>query len=575
MPDARIEENGRIKFDIGPLLGAGTFGEVYLARMTSVNGIEQEVAVKLLNPGLSPRSQPVSRMRDEGMMLAALNHPAILHVMDFCYLDGRIGLVTEFVPGADLHDCIFGHDPIPPRAALEVIGLMADALDAAYSTPTSDGARLNLVHRDIKPANVRITPHGTVKVLDFGIAKSEDARRETETTERMAIGTPSYMAPEVQTYEVLDALPSRDVFALGCTLYEALVRELYFEGLDPKEIVRRCNREERFAEWRSMRMPLVARFGAPTADLVGRMVAYEHTLRPSAREVADSCLSLAEMVGGETLRSWCRRRPWPDPKKKEGPWSGLSMTDQGMATRTGPVSRAAGATLAPMLDDRRPSTADTQGQTIIAPDARSPTATTVASGASQITVRSADGATQVVVVTGGNTDSTYDDTPRRRRRSLGDMVATMLMGGTLTLVLAGGFVLWDNPDVFTAALRGETDVVLGYLSSKLPGDMSLSMPALGGQDYEVAESGTIWGARSNDPELGVLVLQGDQQVLVSRAGKPSLMIFQAADLQLPPGPVSIATRGDENAPFVAAYEVDIVAGGQARVNCSTSGCYRF
>ncbi|MCA9572264.1 MAG: serine/threonine protein kinase, partial [Myxococcales bacterium] len=268
MDQTPATEGGRQRFALKSLLGAGTFGEVYLASMTSANGIEQDVALKLLNPGLSPRSQPVSRMRDEGRMLASLKHPAILNVMDYCFLEGRIGLVTEFVPGADLHDCIEGPDPIPPRAALEVVGHIAEALDVAFHAKDAEGNPMDLVHRDIKPANMRITTHGTAKLLDFGIAKSEDARRETATAERVAIGTPSYMSPEVQTYEVIESLPSRDVFALGCTLFEALTGELFFEGLDPKAIVRVCNREERYEDWRKARLPKLARFGPHVADLV-------------------------------------------------------------------------------------------------------------------------------------------------------------------------------------------------------------------------------------------------------------------------------------------------------------------
>lgn len=319
---------GRHRFVLGPLLGSGTFGEVYLARMTSYHGIEQEVAVKLLNPGVDPRSQPVSRMRDEGRMLAGLNHPAILQVMDFCNLENRIGLVTEFVPGADLDACLADpQHPITPRASVQVIGTVADALHAAFESRTTDGGALGLVHRDIKPANIRVTPHGSVKLLDFGIAKSEDLHRETATQHKMAFGTPAYMAPEVLSYEVLQALPSRDVFALGCTLFEALIGERYFEGLDHKTIGRVSNREARFSEWRASRMLQLVDQDPMVVDLLSGMLSFDHEARPTAKQVAEVCFDVADGLRGDSLWAWARSHPWPKVSDNTGPWTGRTVVD--------------------------------------------------------------------------------------------------------------------------------------------------------------------------------------------------------------------------------------------------------
>ncbi|MBT3224140.1 MAG: serine/threonine protein kinase, partial [Proteobacteria bacterium] len=160
------------EFSFQRCLGSGGFGEVYLATMTSSGGVETDVAVKVLHGGLDPRSQAVQRLRDEGRLLGVLNHPAILRVTDLVLLEGRIALVTEYVEGADLDECFGAHPPLPPRALLEVIGRVADALHSAFNTTSANGTPLELIHRDIKPANIRLGRHGDVKLLDFGIARA-------------------------------------------------------------------------------------------------------------------------------------------------------------------------------------------------------------------------------------------------------------------------------------------------------------------------------------------------------------------------------------------------------------------
>ncbi|MCA9570598.1 MAG: serine/threonine protein kinase, partial [Myxococcales bacterium] len=181
------------QFSIDRCLGSGGFGEVYLATMRSPGGVESEVALKVLHRGLDPRSQPIQRLRDEARLLGTLNHPAVLKVHDLVLLDGRIALVTEYVDGADLDECI--RAGLPLRATLEVIARTADALHAAYTSTGPEGVPLHLVHRDIKPSNIRVGRHADVRLLDFGIAKAADARREARTQTHAVLGSPWYMAP--------------------------------------------------------------------------------------------------------------------------------------------------------------------------------------------------------------------------------------------------------------------------------------------------------------------------------------------------------------------------------------------
>src|SRR5688572_7575723 len=155
-------------FDWVRLLGRGGFGEVYLARMHSPSGLEQQVAVKLLPAGLAPGSRAVVRLRDEAHVLASLRHPVVLAPHDLAELAGRVALVTEFIEGEDLASCIDPHDPapLPVSTQLEVLEQVASALEVAWQ-------QLRLVHRDVKPQNIRIGRHGNVKLLDFGLASSD------------------------------------------------------------------------------------------------------------------------------------------------------------------------------------------------------------------------------------------------------------------------------------------------------------------------------------------------------------------------------------------------------------------
>ena len=168
-----LPESGHREFRFGDLLGKGGFGEVYLAEMNTSGGLARKVAIKLLHAGLDAEaSQAVERLRDEGRMLAVLAHPSVLGIVDVITLEQRVALVTEYVDGEDLDGCFSAH--IPPRALVQVIGEVASALSAAWT-------ELQLVHRDIKPANIRVGRHGQVKLLDFGIASTDQLTRAAKT----------------------------------------------------------------------------------------------------------------------------------------------------------------------------------------------------------------------------------------------------------------------------------------------------------------------------------------------------------------------------------------------------------
>ena len=208
-------------YEIVAPLGAGGMGEVYRARDTNLN---REVAVKVLPAGLAADDTRMARFQREAELLAALNHPNIAAI----YGIERGAIVMELVEGQDLHG------PVPIDTALNYARQIAVALEAAHEK--------GIVHRDLKPANIKVTPDGTIKLLDFGLAKATEesasgiARPNTMsptlslamTEAGMILGTAAYMAPEQARGKPVDR--RADIWAFGVILYEMLAGASLFGG---------------------------------------------------------------------------------------------------------------------------------------------------------------------------------------------------------------------------------------------------------------------------------------------------------------------------------------------------------
>jgi eukaryotic-like serine/threonine-protein kinase len=141
------------------LLGAGGMGEVYRARDTR---LDRDVAVKMLSSDVSSDPDRLARLTREARLLAALNHPHIAAIHEFEEADGMSGLVMELVEGQTLADRL-RDGPVNEESALSIADQIASALQAAHQN--------GIIHRDLKPANIKVTPAGTVKVLDFGLGE--------------------------------------------------------------------------------------------------------------------------------------------------------------------------------------------------------------------------------------------------------------------------------------------------------------------------------------------------------------------------------------------------------------------
>ncbi len=218
-------------YEVTAQLGAGGMGEVYRAHDTTLG---RDVALKVLPEAFAADADRVARFQREAKTLAALNHPHIAQIygLEDIGAGGR-ALVMELVEGDDLSQRI-ARGPMPLDEALPIAKQIADALEAAHEQ--------GIIHRDLKPANIKVRPDGTVKVLDFGLAKAMEPTGVASpsvsqsptisptamTQAGMILGTAAYMSPEQTRGKPLDK--RTDIWAFGCVLYEMLTGKRAFEG---------------------------------------------------------------------------------------------------------------------------------------------------------------------------------------------------------------------------------------------------------------------------------------------------------------------------------------------------------
>ncbi len=225
-------------YEVQSAIGAGGMGEVYRARDTR---LKRDVAIKVLPEGVAEDPDRLGRFQREAELLATLNHPNIAAVYGLEKDRGITAIVLELVDGETLAEAI-ARGPIAVGDALAIVRQVAAALEAAHEK--------GVIHRDLKPANIKVTPDGTVKVLDFGLAKFIEAGGAGTaggpgglgaltmsptlsvhaTYAGVILGTAAYMSPEQAKGRLVDK--RSDVWSLGCVLYEMLTGRRPFEGED-------------------------------------------------------------------------------------------------------------------------------------------------------------------------------------------------------------------------------------------------------------------------------------------------------------------------------------------------------
>jgi Tol biopolymer transport system component len=217
--------------EIRGLLGVGGMGEVYRARDSRLH---RDVALKVLPDAVSLQPDRLARFAREAQVLASLNHPNIAAIYGLEEANGQTALVLELVDGPTLAERI-AQGPIPSDEALPIAKQISEALEAAHEQ--------GIVHRDLKPANIKVRADGTVKVLDFGLAKAMELAAVTPqgswadsptmspammTGIGVVLGTAAYMSPEQARGKAIDR--RADIWSFGCVLYEMLTGRRAFGG---------------------------------------------------------------------------------------------------------------------------------------------------------------------------------------------------------------------------------------------------------------------------------------------------------------------------------------------------------
>jgi eukaryotic-like serine/threonine-protein kinase len=220
---ARLAPVGTIgRYEIIGRLAVGGMAEIFLGRETGPRSASRELVVKRILPKATESAMHVESFVHEATLGMRLRHPVICAIYEFGQEDESFYLAMEYVDGVSLRDFAdraLEHGGLPVPIAAKIVADVAGALHHAHTATGDDGVPLGIVHRDVTPENIMIGFDGTVKLLDFGIAKGRSQTLQTQQGELK--GKFAYMSPEQYQGSELDG--RADVFSLGVCLYEALV----------------------------------------------------------------------------------------------------------------------------------------------------------------------------------------------------------------------------------------------------------------------------------------------------------------------------------------------------------------
>ena len=305
-------------YEILAPIGAGGMGEVYRARDTK---LDRDVAIKILPDAFAADPERLARFEREAKTLASLNHPHIAQV--FGLESGAI--VMELVDGEDLSERLT-RGKVPLEDAVPIARQIAEAVEAAHDA--------GVIHRDLKPANVKVRADGTVKVLDFGLARTMDGGPGTgdlansptltarATKMGMIIGTAAYMAPEQAKGRPVDK--RADVWAFGCVVYELITGRRTFIGDDVSETLASVLRQD--VDW----TPLPAATPPRLRRLLERCL--ERDPKQRLRDIGEARVELAKIEAGvPDSGSMPMGRGAVATSQKRVPWLALALAGVAIA----------------------------------------------------------------------------------------------------------------------------------------------------------------------------------------------------------------------------------------------------
>lgn len=219
-------------------VAVGGMAEIFLARQEGLEGFEKTICIKRIRPHLSSQPNFVRMFLNEAKLAAQLNHPNIVQIYDLGRINESYFIAMEYISGRDMSRILPKADkvgiPFPLIYALRIASNALEGLFFAHTKTDAYGNALNIVHRDITPENILVSFNGTVKIVDFGIAKANTQLEQTRAGEIK--GKLSYMSPEQAMGKQLDH--RSDIFSLGAILYEWITSCKLFTGENEMAILK-------------------------------------------------------------------------------------------------------------------------------------------------------------------------------------------------------------------------------------------------------------------------------------------------------------------------------------------------
>lgn len=279
------------RYILHELIHRGANTVIYRGDLQAAGQFARPMVVKLNRADLAGSATAEARLRDEARLLGAIRHRAIVAVHGVVTLQGRLGLVMEHVPGADLAT-LARQGQVPVASALEIIEELSGALDVAWRVVKEDGQPLHLTHRSISARSVRLTPEGAVKLLGFDFARADMATREAGTR---ALNRDFPLAPELFAG---DEGAAADVYALGALLYQLVHGE---------PLPRMPARPEAHAlalQQALDALEIAEPVRTGLESLLYKALAFSAAERPCARELQRAVSALRRKSGGVPLAAW-------------------------------------------------------------------------------------------------------------------------------------------------------------------------------------------------------------------------------------------------------------------------------